>query len=159
VSTFSGVCSDLDECCPDLETGAQIEECQMIGASGAGSACEAELEMLAAEGFCIGGGPVPIFDAGGPTPVMDAGVIGASCVLGGDCEPGSVCTNLGAGPCDSDQQLSCGPSALWIADGFPCSSSIPSCGFGSGSCNETCDCENGLMVCTGDCPDAGPANP
>jgi hypothetical protein len=159
VSTFSGTCSVLDACCQDLDDGAEIAECESIAADGAGSACESELDELAAEGFCTGT-PVPFLDAGAPPPGFDSGVIGASCAIGGDCEPpGSFCTNPGAGPCSSDEQLQCGPAGLWVANGFPCSSSIPSCGFSDGTCSETCDCDDGLIVCTGDCPDGGPSMP
>jgi len=90
----------------------------------------------------------------------------AGCELGASCGgAGTTCTVVGAGPCGSDQRLMC-DGAEYVADGFPCStSSNVGCGFGEpaydggASCSEECSCQNGLEVCTGNCPDAGPANP
>jgi hypothetical protein len=98
-------------------------------------------------------------DAGGPTPVVTG-----PCDLGDSCEAGATCTNPGAGPCGSDQRLSCDPSALvLVADGFPCTGAAnTACGWGSAGdpgCSETCSCADGLEVCTGDCPDAGASSP
>jgi hypothetical protein len=89
------------------------------------------------------------------------------CNLGAFCSgTGSTCTNSGAGPCGSDQRLRCGAGGVYEADGFPCDEgSSVSCGFGMAGgngnpgCSESCSCENGSMVCTGNCPDAGPGSP
>jgi hypothetical protein len=70
------------------------------------------------------------------------------------------CTLSAAGPCSSDVTLICGPMGTYIVGGYPCGfNNSTSCGFGSGSCSESCDCTNGQMVCTGDCPDGGLASP
>jgi hypothetical protein len=98
-------------------------------------------------------------ESGIPTPVVTG-----PCELGGSCEAGATCTNSGAGPCSSDQRLSCDPTTLLLVpDGFPCTSSANTgCGWGSTGnpgCSETCSCVDGLEVCTGDCPDGGPSSP
>ena len=142
--TFSGPCTlDLDAC----DTGQ--------GTSTTCACVSGHVQLPAGEGIaCVGhtgGGP----DASSPP--------SGKCALAAPCTaPGTICTNPGAGPCGSDQRLAC-KSDVWVADGFPCTSpSNEGCGFGMAGpngCSEMCGCDNGLEVCTGDCPDGGPANP
>jgi hypothetical protein len=104
--------------------------------------------------------PASSTDAGTTTTTQDSGSAAAPCVLGGVCSlPGSSCTNPGVGPCSSDQRLECDSSGHLTSAGFVCNAQVPSCGWGSGSCNETCNCTNGIITCTGDCPDGGLASP
>ncbi len=140
--------------------------------------CEAEATAVAREcgpaatpdpgggtGSSSGSSPGGAVDAGVDTGTS-TGVFTGPCALGNACTgQGTTCTNAGAGPCSSDQRLVCSDGVL-VADGFPCSSSPETgCGFGSASsggapgCSETCSCVDGLEVCTGNCPDGGPASP
>ena len=81
-----------------------------------------------------------------------------ACELGGNCEPHETCTLLRQGPCKSDVQLQCSEAGVYEVGSFPCSGNVTGCGSG-GTCNESCNCEDGSMVCTGDCPDAGLSMP
>jgi hypothetical protein len=107
------------------------------------------------EGIACSSDPV---DASTTTPPSGGCNLGAFCT-----GAGSTCTNAGAGPCGSDQRLLCGSGGVYEADGFPCDTSPNlGCGFGTAGpngCSETCGCQNGLEICTGNCPDAGPASP
>jgi hypothetical protein len=140
-------------------------------AAGTG-ACEEQATTVAEDYARVasGGGDGP--DSGVmtlPVPEEDAGrVASGPCVLGGNCgSVGSTCTIAGAGPCGSDERLACDAASLqYAADGFPCSTGLGvACGFGTAGgdgtvgCNETCSCQDGLEVCTGDCPDGGPSSP
>jgi hypothetical protein len=132
---------------------------------------DSKYELPSASGTADAGAT---FDAGVPIEVDAGGITVESCVLRGPCEtPGITCTLAAAGPCGSDERLVCAvdttnpdsPSheTIWSLDGFPCdSASSIGCGFGSTGnpgCSESCGCQDGLEVCTGDCADGGPANP
>jgi len=92
-----------------------------------------------------------------------------NCVLGGSCTDGAgeTCTLSGAGPCDSDVLLACtegSDTPVFAVRSFPCAAvggGAPTvgCGWGNGGCLENCECTNGNMICTGNCPDAGLASP
>ncbi len=88
------------------------------------------------------------------------------CEVGASCAGTTAwsCTMTGAGPCGSDVYLVCQKGTAeptYIVESFPCSSTGTSCGWGNttNGCSESCSCENGSMVCTGDCPDGGLASP
>jgi hypothetical protein len=141
---WTGVCSVNLDACGDgqgTETDCECEDFAVTLPPGEGIAC-----------------------AGGDDESDDSTTTPPSegCNLGAPCsEEGSTCTNSGAGPCGSDQQLLC-QNGVYVADGFPCSEMGPSCGMGGtgpDACNETCTCQSGNMVCTGNCPDAGPGSP
>ena len=95
----------------------------------------------------------------------DAGPPTSACAVGATCAQGETCTMPGAGPCDSDVRLFCADTdqgeGAYAVQSFPCSSTSGSCGWGDtgNGCSESCSCQNGSMVCTGDCPDGGLASP
>jgi len=79
------------------------------------------------------------------------------CVAGGACSAGS-CTLSGAGPCGSDELLTC-DGGTYVLQSYPCNDEGAGCGTaggGPGACSTSCTCTNGLEVCTssGNC-DAG----
>jgi hypothetical protein len=137
--------------------------------------CMAQTALITSE--CGAAPPAPV-DAGA-TP--DAGDVSPpieqldaiappseACIVGGACETmGTSCTIAGAGPCDSDERLVCDGALQFAVDSFPCTTSPDEgCGFGTssgsgggGGCSESCSCQDGLEVCTGDCPDGGPSDP
>jgi len=99
----------------------------------------------------------------------------AACTVGAPCEGGSTptCTMTGQGPCGSDVVLACSrTNGQWAfqVQSFPCGAGSQSCGWATStgvlgsneptsSCAESCSCQCGLMVCTGNCPDAGTGLP
>jgi hypothetical protein len=148
-------CEDLAVCCATLSS-LSAEQCTPALNTGDTATCEAFLASIQAAGDCTG--TVGVADAG--SVAEDAGLASGPCVLGGACSPSaSTCTNAGVGPCSSDQRLMCDPSGHFVSNGFPCNAQVPGCGWGSGTCNESCTCTNGLMDCTGNCPDGGLASP
>lgn len=122
-----------------------------------GGTCEPQVATVAK--LC---GSVMSTPDGGTT--SDSGVPIKNCALGAACSTvGAGCTIAGAGPCGSNQRLLCAATGSLVADGFPCvAGDASTCGWAETTptvCAESCSCVSGLEVCTGDCPDAGPAKP
>jgi hypothetical protein len=98
----------------------------------------------------------------------------AACREGAPCQggPTETCTMTGQGPCFSDVVLVCAQThGQWVFQvrSFPCGPGAESCSWAAATgvlgsaptstCAESCSCQCGLMVCTGNCPDAGTGLP
>jgi hypothetical protein len=140
-------CGGCSSSCPDDPTPGQT--CSFP----AGMTCPGVLS-------CPGGssGPIDVECMGGVwTSVSKDACPPNRCVAGGDCDLGA-CTLSGAGPCGSDEVLTC-DGGSYVLERYTCSDEGAGCGTtgdGHGSCAMSCSCEKGLESCTvsGDC-DAG----
>jgi hypothetical protein len=170
VATCGTICgfADAPQGCQTACDNTQ-QECTTAGAAGDFQAyltCVANCGSYEVVGGTCASQVATVTKLCGSTPASgddggsaDSGVPIKDCTLGAPCSTqGVACTVAKAGPCSSDQRLTCGASGTLVADGFPCvQSATSSCTFSGTApvCAETCSCVGGLEVCSGTCPDGG----
>jgi hypothetical protein len=156
---ISCTCSAGRWLCASPSCGGCVPSCPVNPTPGqtcsfpAGMTCDGILS-------CPGGmdGPIDVQCMGGVWVAVSKDSCGPlRCVAGGPCSPGS-CTLSGAGPCGSDEVLTC-EGGTYVLQSYTCSDEGAGCGTAGGgpnSCAMSCTCTNGIEACTfsGDC-DAG----